>query len=202
MSKQRIKNISVTAIFTGISVILYFLKFPLPFFPSFLKIQFSALPIVIIGFALGPVYGFLALIAKSLICLPMTETMYVGDLADFVIGSGYILSTSCLYKQNTSKKGAFFSLLIGSGVWIILGCIANYFILVPFYIEVFMKANINNFVAACSIIPGITIDNYKEVYVLLGALPFNVLISFAVSGITFIVYKRISDFIKTPNFDK
>ena len=42
MSKQKIRNISITAIFTGLSVILYFLKFPLPFFPSFLKIQFGS----------------------------------------------------------------------------------------------------------------------------------------------------------------
>lgn len=202
MSKQKIRNISITAIFTGLSVILYFLKFPLPFFPSFLKIQFSALPLVILGFALGPAYGFIALVAKTIICLPMSESLYVGDLADFIIGCGYILSTSFMYKHYKTKKGALVSLLVGCGVWILLGCVANYFILVPFYIETFMKANINNFVAACSVIPGININNYKEAYVFLAALPFNLLISVVVSFVTFIVYKKISVFLKTPDFKK
>ena len=192
-TRKRITAITEVGIFAGLSVLLYYLRFPLPFlFPNFLEIQFSALPIVIAGYALGPKYGVLILVIKTLICLPFTTTSGVGDLADFLINLTYLLITSILYMNNKTKKTASLSLIYGTIGWIIVSAIANYFILVPFYIELFMKGDINVFVSACKIVPFLNKDNYHIMYVLFAAIPFNMIISTIVSLVTFVVYKRIS----------
>lgn len=192
-SKKRIAIITEVGIFSGLSVLLYYLRFPLPFlFPGFLQIQFSALPIVIAGYALGPQLGALVLVIKTLVCLPFTTTMGVGDLADFLINLTYLLITSLIYLKNKSRKTAAFSLVYGSIGWLIVSALANYFILVPFYIELFMKGDVDVFVTACRIVPFLTKDNYRTMYVLFAAIPFNMIISTVVSIVTFTVYKRIS----------
>lgn len=195
-SKKRIVAITEVGVFSGLSVLLYYLRFSLPFlFPGFLQIQFSALPIVIAGYALGPKLGALVLVIKTLVCLPFTTTMGVGDLADFLINLAYLLITSLVYLKNKTKKTAAISLLYGSIGWLIVSALANYFILVPFYIELFMKGDVDVFVSACRIVPYLTADNYRTMYVLFAAIPFNMIISTFVSVVTFIVYKRISKVI-------
>ena len=191
--KKRIAVITEVGVFSGLSVLLYYLRFPLPFlFPGFLQIQFSALPIVIAGFALGPKLGLLVLVIKTIICIPFTTTMGVGDLADFLINLVYLLITSTIYLKNKTKKTAFKSLIYGSIGWLIVSALANYFILVPFYIQLFMKGDVDVFVTACRIVPFLTKDNYQTMYVLFAAIPFNMIISTVVSFVTFVVYKRIS----------
>ena len=60
-------NIAKLGIFAALSVILYFLNFPLPFFPPFLEIHLSDLPALICGFALGPLGAVLTVVIKILI---------------------------------------------------------------------------------------------------------------------------------------
>lgn len=199
--KEKIAYIVQMAIFAALSIILYYIRIPLPIFPSFLKVQFSALPIVICGFALGPISGVVVAIVKTLICLPISESMYIGDIADLIISSTYVLITSLVYMKNKTKKGAIKSLIFGTVGWIGVSCITNYFILVPFYIFV-NKLPVATFVEMCSVISIINENNYKIVYVLLGALPFNIMLSTTVSLITFFVYKRISNLLKLTKDEK
>ena len=62
-------NIAKLGIFSALAVILYFLNFPLPFFPPFLEIHLSDLPALICGFTLGPIGGVLTVVIKILIKL-------------------------------------------------------------------------------------------------------------------------------------
>ena len=69
------------AIFSAISIVLYFIKFPLPFlFPDFLDIQFSNLPAILGGLVMGPIGGVLIVVIRTLIKLPFTSTAGVGEL--------------------------------------------------------------------------------------------------------------------------
>lgn len=192
---ERIKKIAIIGIFSTLSIVLYYLRFSLPFFPEFLKIQFSALPLVIVGYTQGPISGIIALILKTLVCLPLTKTSGVGDLADFIICTAYILTTSLIYKFKKNKKNAGISLIIGVLVWVFVSAAVNYFILIPLYIELLFEGNVESFVNMCFVIPDINNENYKLYYTLYAAIPFNLIISFVVSVITYIVYKRISDIL-------
>lgn len=194
-NKRITMKIAQVGILSAIATILYLIKFPLPFlFPSFLDIQFSNLPAIIGGFAVGPVWGCIIIIIKTILKLLIegTGTAYVGELADVIIGIIVVLTTSLIYKQHKTKARALVSLGIGTIVWIAASIIANWLVLVPFYIEFFMNGNIDIFVGACSVIPGINENNYMMMYLVFGAGLFNLTLSALTSLVTFFVYKRIS----------
>ena len=105
-NKKLIDYISKVAIFSALSFILYlFPKFPLPFFPSFLEIQFSNLPAILGGFVLGPVGGCLIVIVRFVLKLVfgLSSTAGVGETADLLLGICVVLSSSLIYKYNKNK---------------------------------------------------------------------------------------------------
>ena len=100
-NKKLIDYISKIAIFSALSFILYlFPKFPLPFFPSFLDVQFSNLPAILGGFVLGPLGGCLIVIVRCALklLLGMSTTAGVGEIADLLLGVCVVLSSSLIYK--------------------------------------------------------------------------------------------------------
>ncbi len=191
--KIKTNEVAIIGVFTALSIVLYFLKFNLPFlFPSFLEINFSMLPIIIIGFMYGPIEGMSIVLLRCIIKIPFTSTFCVGEVADMLIGIPVVLVSSIIYLKFHSKKGALISLGLGMCTWIIASIFANYFINVPFFIELYFGGNIEGFVSILSIIPGVTVENYMSKYLLLAVLPFNALLSIIVSVVTFLVYKKIS----------
>ena len=119
MKKRGILIIAKVGIFSALSVVLYFIRFPLPPFPSFLKIQFSNLPAVIGGFVMGPFYGFLIVLIRTLISLPFTSSHMVGELADLMIGGAVVVSSSVVYRLMKTKKGGLLSLLVSIVMWVL-----------------------------------------------------------------------------------
>ena len=203
-NRQILDYMTKVAIFSALSFVLYlFPKFPLPFFPSFLEIQFSNLPAILGGFALGPVGGALIVAIRTVIKLPLSSTACVGELADCIIGLATVMVSSLIYQKFKTKKGGIIALICGVITWTTIAIIANAFILIPFYAKFFMgeKGIAGLVMITQDVLPNVTVENFIEVYVVYAALPFNLLLSTTVSVITFLVYKRISivfkkDFIK------
>lgn len=194
--KQKIANrkVAILGIFSALSIILYFLKFNLPFiFPSFLEINFSLLPIIIIGFMYGPVEGITLVLIRAIIKIPFTSTFCVGEVADVLIGVPVLLISSTIYSYIHTIKGAYLALGSGIIVWVFASIITNYCINVPFFIQLYCDGNINSFVGALSIIPGVNENNYLSKYIIYAVVPFNLLISSLVSIVTLLLYKRISN---------
>ncbi|HNZ77738.1 MAG TPA: ECF transporter S component [Bacilli bacterium] len=203
MNRKKVLAITKIGIFAGLSTVLYFIRFPLPMFPSFLEIQFSVLPAIIGGFTMGPVGGILIVVIKFLMSLPFSKTAYVGDFADLLIGAATVLVTSMVYQKYKSKKGGLVALLLGSLTWIVTGVLANYFILVPAYLKLFFNNDLEGFLQLCRVvIKDINADNYMIKYILYAVIPFNALIAFVVSTITFLVYKKISNFLHKLDEEK
>jgi riboflavin transporter FmnP len=197
MSRKSTIQLTVIANLTALSVLFYFVfKFPLPFlFPGFLEIQFSNLPAIIGGFALGPIAGSAIVVIRTLIKLPFSSTAMVGELFDLILGVSTVLVSSLIYKRMKSKRGALIASIAGAVVWVIVAVLANYLFILDFYIDYFFGGNVEPLVDMMSVIPGITVNNYMEKYLIYATIPFNILLSTLVYGITFLVYKRISNFI-------
>ena len=190
MKKNQIKKITTIGILAALSCVFYlYLKFPLPFFPSFLDIQFSNLPVLLAGLMFGPTEAIIIVIIRFLVKFSMSSTMVVGEVADLIIGFFVAVSVSIIYSKIRTKKGGIISLIIGCVVWILGAVIANTFVLIPWYVEVY---GLEMVLGLLSVIPGVTADNYLLYYILFAAIPFNTLLSVSVSLITFLVYKRIS----------
>ena len=197
MTRKRVVQLTVIANLTALSVLFYFtLKFPLPFlFPSFLDIQFSNLPAIIGGYALGPIAGSAIVFIRTLIKLPFSTTAMVGELIDLVIGLSTVLTSSLIYRKMKTKQGAFIGMLAGILVWVFVAVMANYLFVIDFYIEFYFDGAVEPLVGMMSIIPGINTENYLERFIVFAAIPFNILLATLVYGITFLVYKRISTLI-------
>ncbi len=200
MKKRRILvRIVQVAILASLSTILYILKFNLPFiFPEFLEIQFSNLPAVIGGFALGPLWGSVIVILRGLlkVLLVGSHTAGVGEIADIIIGVAVVVVSSLLYQRNKTRKGGLIALFAGTIVWIVIAVLANWLVLVPFYIKLFYGGSVQEFTAALSIIPGVNSENYMGMYLLVSIIPFNTLLASVVSFVTFAVYKKTSFLLK------
>jgi riboflavin transporter FmnP len=196
MTRNRVVQLTAIANLTALSVLFYFtLKFPLPFFPSFLDIQFSNLPAIIGGYALGPIAGSAIVVIRTLIKLPFSTTAMVGEIIDLVIGVSTVLASSLVYRKMKTKKGAIIGMVAGIAVWVFVAVMANYLFVIDFYIEFFFGGAVEPLVGMLSVIPGVTVDNYMEKFILYAAIPFNLLLATLVYGITFLVYKRISTLI-------
>ena len=173
-----------------IAFIIMFLEFPLPLFPDFLKIDLSDVPAVIAGFALGPVAGVLVEVIKNLLHLLRTTTSGVGELANFLVGVAFVVPASYIYSIKKDKRHALVGMIVGIVVMGIVGAIANYYVLIPFYSK-FMP--IEAIIEWASTANKYIVD--LKTYILYAVVPFNLVKGVIVSIVTLLVYKRVSKVI-------
>lgn len=192
------------AIFGTIASLLYtvpFLQFKLPFFPQFLELQFSNLPGILAGFILGPWGGALVIVIKTIVKLPMSHTMFVGEAADLIIGVATVVASSLIYKKYRTVKGGAIALGVGAGIWVLAAVFANYAVLIRWYAHLF--GGMETIVNMCKpVVPFITLDNFYLVYLLCCCLPFNFLLALITIIVTFIVYKHVSRIFQKDFFKK
>ena len=165
------KFIASVGILSGISIVLMqILEFPIPFMPPFLKFDFSTLPALIGGFAYGPVTGIAIAFIKAALHLLRTDTGGVGELADFLASGSLVFVSSLIYKRIKTRKGAVLGLVLGAIAMAIVGGLANYFILIPFYTNVMPMEQIISLCGKANPLITNTLG-----YVLYGAIPFNLI---------------------------
>ena len=186
------KFIARTGLFAAISIILYLvpgLKFSVPFFPSFLEFHFDEVPALIAGFAYGPLSGFFVILIKTLVKLPMTNTMGVGELADFIYSVAFIIPAALIYKKNRNIKGALIALLVATAIQVVVSALITSFLILDFYIFMmgWPKVVILNMCKAAN--PKVTSLGWTFFFYV--GLPFNALKDAMVVVITFILYKRL-----------
>ena len=197
---QPVRRLTIMALLCAVAIILNLFSFPIPFIaPSFYKLDFSEMPILICGFLLGPVAGVMAELVKILlnILINGTGTMFIGEFANFVMGCALVLPASIVYISVKSKKGALIGVVAGSVIMVVIGCVLNAQLLLPWYAENFfakaggMDAIINAGNEVHSVIDS------AFTFVIFAVAPFNLIKAVGVSVITFILYKRLSKVLKT-----
>ena len=194
--RNRVKEMAMVGIMGAISSILYiFVKFNLPFFPSFLDIQISEIPALIVGFAYGPVAGIATLAIRFVVKLPLTSTASVGEFADLLIGIALVVPTSIIYKKHRTFKGAIVGFSIGVLLATITAMLLNWLVLIQFYVELYFNGDWAPIIGMCSMIPNINQDNFFALYLFAGVLPFNLFRYLIVGIITFLIYKRAKNLL-------
>lgn len=197
MNKKKfsISEITKISILGTISVLLMFIKVPLPFAPTFMEMDIAELPALIGGFAMGPLAGFLIVCIKILLNIVIngTKTFYVGELSNLIVSSAFVLTTAFIYKHNKSKKSALLGLAIGSISMSIVATLSNYFIIFPLYAKL-LKIDLNAFVGMVAKINPL-VKSYFTLMVF-SVLPFNLVKAAVTSIVTSLLYKRISPILK------
>ena len=84
------RRLTGIAMLSAVAFALQFLEFPIPIMPAFIKLDFSDLPELLAAFAYGPLAGVAVAAIKNLIHLPLSSSMYVGELSNFLLGGGSV----------------------------------------------------------------------------------------------------------------
>lgn len=192
-------RITMIALFGALAGLLHVFSFSLPFaFPGFLEYDLSDIPLFIGTFALGPVSGCIIIVIKLLIRLVCkgTGSMFVGELANLLIGIGFVIPAGVIYKRNRTFKGAILALSVGSLSSVAVAILTNWLILIPFYVFVMFNGNWELLLGMMRpLFASITQQTFYNFYLWVSVLPFNVMRCLIASILTLVVYKHISRLI-------
>ena len=190
------RKIAMTGMFAAISGVLMLIEVPLLFIaPSFYGLDLSELPVLICGFAFGPVAGVGAEFVKIIIKLffKPTSTAFVGELANFIVGCSLILPATITYRLKKSKKMALIACAIGTICITVVGTLFNAVYLLPKFAQLFgwpIERIIGMGTEVNAHITDITS------FVVLAVAPMNLIKGTLVSAITLLIYKKLSPILK------
>ncbi len=175
------------ALLSAIAYILMFAELALPIFPNFLKLDVSDLPAIIGALALGPIYGVAVELIKNLLHLMQTTSGGVGELANFLVGTALIVPAGLIYQVKRTKLGAGLGLGVGVLTMALMGALANYYILLPFYQSMMPIEAIIEWASTVN-------SNITSLWTLIlyAIVPFNLFKGVLISIITMLIYKPIS----------
>lgn len=197
---MKVSNLVRVSLLSAISfVLMIFPKVPFFFIP-FIDLDLSDLPALVAAIAMGPVFGVLIELFKNLIYFVTSSTTGgVGEFANFVIGVALVLPVGLLMKKDKSNRRLVQGLLLGSISMAIVGCVMNYFILLPFY-SVFLGTDINGIIEWVA--PVNRFVQTKMSLVIFGVLPANLIKAFIVSVVGTALYRVLGPQLMKLNFMK
>ena len=179
------KSIAGVGIFSALSFIVYLIEFSI--FPgtpaSFLKLDFSNVFVMLAGFMYGPIPALLVSLLKELLHIAIGSTGGVGELANFIITTSYVLIPSICYRNKKGLKGVIITLLLACFVQTGISLLVNKFINFPFFTSgiPFVPNDVSNAM-------------FSSLWVYI--LAFNAIKSVAISLMTILIYKKVSYLFK------
>ncbi len=178
------------AVLSALAIILYFIEFPLPLFPEFLKIDFGDLPAVFGAYAIGPIAGVLIQLIKNILHFVIKgSTGGVGEFANFIVGCAFVIPAGFIYNIKKTKNTAIISLVAASLAMGIVSATANYYMFIPLYSKV-LGIPIQAFADMGRAVNSSIVD--IKTLVIFSILPFNLLKALMISLVTLLLYKKLS----------
>lgn len=182
-----------TAMLGSVGYILMFISMPIPMlFPEFLRIDISDIAGVVGGIALGPLAGVMIELIKNLLqyITGMSSTNGIGEIANFLIGSSFIFVVSRIYKLKHNKSGVVLGLFLGIITMTIVGCISNYFIILPFYSTLMP---IEAVIEMGAVLNPKVVDTSS--FILWIIAPFNIIKGIIISLFTLLIYRKTENLL-------
>ena len=169
------------AMLSSISFVIMLLNFPLPGFPSFLKIDFSDVPALIATLTMGPVAGIIVELIKNVlewISVGSPTGVPVGQMANFATGVLFILPVYFIYNKFSSLKGLIAGLVVATITMSVGMALLNYVAFIPMY-AYFMNYHL---------------DSYETI--ILGILPFNIIKGVMLIALMILLFKAMHKWIE------
>jgi riboflavin transporter FmnP len=180
-SHDAIRRMVQASLLTALAVILsIWPKFPL--FPavSWMKFEFSDIPVLLGGFSLGPVFGLAIAVLKALLNAVFTgDWNYIGLIMNIVSTGIPTVAASLLYKQKKTRARAYLSL----GVFLLT--------------QIAVMVPMNYFFGSLNFMLFFGVPTYGEARAAMAPLLgwvalFNLIKGAATTVVTAIVYKPLS----------
>ena len=89
---QQNKRLITISMLSAIAFVLTFIKFPIPFLPPYLTLDFSDVPSLLATFTFGPVAGIIVALVKNLLNYLFSMGDPVGPFANFLAGASFLLT--------------------------------------------------------------------------------------------------------------
>lgn len=180
------------ALLAAIAFLLFkFLEIPTI---AFYKLDLSGVPVLLAGYAMGPLAGILTLAVKDLLAVVVgSGTGGVGELADFLMLACLVLATAVPYQFRRSKPVVLWGMVAGTLLMTVAGVLLNYYVLIPLYTKFMPEAAIIS--AAAAAVPFAGIDSLVKV-VLYVTAPFNLLKGIVLSAVTYYLYRFLGPVLK------
>ena len=126
-------HIAYMALFTALAFAVTFLEFPI--FPAtpFLKFDFANVFFLFEGFIFGPVEAIVSIGIKELLCLTKSSSGGVGEIANFIMSTAYVIVPSVAYRFKKGRMWVALYLVIACVVQVGASLIVNRYINFPFY---------------------------------------------------------------------
>lgn len=186
---------TLIAFLSALACLLMLFDFPLPFAPAFYKVDLSEVPVILGGFALNPLAAVIIETLKIVLRLLFkpSETAYVGELANLIIGISWAVPATWIYLKKKTKKAAFWGMVVGTLIMTVTGGILNYFVLLPMYSVLYQMPLEAIIELGASIVPWIN-DPFS--FVLLATSPFNLFKGGLITVLVVALYPRIAGMLK------
>lgn len=192
-NSKKIRLITGTAMLTAVAVVLQYIEISIPIIPSFIKLDFSDLPELIGAFAYGPLAGVLIALFKNLIHLAVSQSGFIGELSNFVLGASFALVAGLVYKKKKTKSGAVIAGLLGALTMAAVSLPLNNFVIYPLYYSVmgFPKEAILGMYQA--ILPSV-----KSIFqaLVIFNVPFTFVKAIICAAVSMLIYKPLSALLK------
>lgn len=192
MKKGSIRKLTVSAMLAAISVVLMYLQISVPFMPAFIQFDFSDLPALIGTFAFGPAAGIVIVLLKNVIHLLVSQTAWIGELSNFILGVLFITPAGIIYHFKKNKVGAVIGAAVGSVTMAVGGVCSNYFLIYPLFYKFAMPKEVILSMYQ-QILP--SVDGIFEALVIFN-LPFTLVKGLIVTAICLLIYKPLSPILK------
>lgn len=194
-NRALLRRMSLIGLLSGLSYLLYLLRLPgFVFFPNFLEINFSEVSLFILGFVYGPWAALFGLIFRFLGSLPLSTTSLIGELADLIYSSAFILPAAIVYAFQRTKNGATIGLTLGFLLQLLTTSLLNVYWITDVYLTLYF-GSADQFVSFIQTTNPLVIDPYWSL-VFFVYLPFNTIKNGMVVTITVLSYKRIHRLLK------
>ena len=189
------KNLTMIAMFSAISAVLMVFEIQLPFSPSFVKFDFSDLPVMLGGYLIEPFAGGIIAFMKVLLhfLLNGTTSFFVGDLSNLLLTLSLVLPASFIYQQKKTKKTTIQGLLVSIICTSLLAIIFNLFLIFPLYLKV-LNLKMVDLINMIHVVNPLVKDGFTMI--VFSLLPFNLFKYSIVSMITMLSYKKLSILFK------
>lgn len=189
MQTSNTKKMVGIAMLAALATILISFGFPIIPGVSFLKVDFSDIPVLIGMFLYGPVGGTMVAFIRSLLHYIQTggDAGYpIGDTASFIASVAYTLPIYLIMKSKVNNtKTIIFANIVGSLSLAVILTLVNYFFLLPLYLKVL------NF----------SVGPIRD-YILMGVIPFNIIKGAIVSTVFIMLYAKLKTWLQRNQLTK
>ncbi len=184
---------------SAVAAILMYLEIPLPFVPPFLRLDFSDIPALLAGFAMGPLAGVAVLLVKNAVHATASWSFLVGELANFTIGVSFVLPAAIIYQRHKNKKSAIIGMLVGGLTMAVTAGFLNAFVLIPLYATV-LNFPVEAIVGMSNEVNPLITD--LKTLIFIGITPFNIVKAAANILIAALIYKPLSPYLHRDSLKK